>query len=349
MVANVAVDLKGFVDSLRGTRIGIVYSHRFEDDLQHSWYHRWQTNIIGFFSQAAEHLDAVPVFFDLDQWIQFCARPWGKLDYVVNLNAGNRLLANWAIVPSLASWRRIPVAPCDAPTVLLGEAKDISKILAAANGWQIPKYLEEVTDPTALVVSKPRTFGSSVGLVRLNRSEAQSGDQDIILEEFIPGYDATIVLLYSALSGKLECLGAQAMIPHRDNPTDWMYDSFEKRNPGQRTAVSELLCPVSNELGEAAIRLARAMKSKSVMRIDVRVKSEPSVTTPIRLSDCVFLEANPMPTIGAKNSVTAFAARYVCNNIDHPAISWLSAATKNEIERAAAYILAVFLYAASSK
>jgi hypothetical protein len=342
--------LKEFADLLRGQRVAIVYSHRFGIPLDDNWYHRWQTSVIAMFSQAIEHCGAVPVFFDMDQWLGYCASPSGDVKFMVNLNAGNRSLDQWAIAPALAEWHHIPTFPCSAFTVMLGEAKDVAKRLALGCGWRVPRNFDEGLDGNCEVIRKPRTYGSSVGLERLRLSEVKDpGDPEFIVEEFVRGYDATLVTIFSAVSGRLECEGAQAMLADTSDPADWIYDAFEKRNPGMRTHVEFPFFTVEAELANRAIELTRVFGGKFVSRIDVRVTTPPSPSAPISFQDCVFLEINPMPTIGPANSVTELAARYVERHVDHGQISWIADRAANRIERAAIYLLSCGLLIVSSR
>lgn len=339
-----------FARQLKGRRIAIVYSHRFGVRPDKNWYHRWQTNVIALFSQAAEHCGAIPVFFDIDQWLSFCASSNGEIEFMINLNAGNRALDQWGIAPALGLWRGVPTFPCSAFTVMLGEAKDVAKRLARDCGWTIARTVGEGLGKDCEVVRKPRTYGSSVGLERLALQDVGSfEDEDFIVEEFVPGYDATIVTLYSAASDRLECHGAQAAIPDTGSPTDWVYDAFEKRNPGVRTKVDFIYCPVDAELSERAVHITRVFGGKFVSRVDIRVTSRPSPSVPIKFEDCVFLEINPMPTIGPSNSVTEYAARYVERLSTHEQLAWIPSLTSNRIEQAAIYLLSCGLYVVSSR
>lgn len=342
--------LAHFADQLRGQRVAIVYSHRFGISLDDNWYHRWQTSVIAMFSQAVEHCGAFPVFFDIDQWVGYCGAPTGDVKFVVNLNAGNRSLDQWSIAPALAGWQGIPTFPCNAFTVMLGEAKDIAKTLARDRGWRTPRDFDEGLDNDCEVIRKPRTYGSSVGLDRLRLGSVENPeDPDFVVEEFVRGYDATVVTFFSAVTSRLECQGAQAMVPHLSDPADWVYDAFEKRNPGVRTQVDFPICPVDAELARRAVELTRVFGGRFVSRVDVRVKSPPTPSLPIRFDDCVFLEINPMPTIGPTNSVTELAARYVEHHAGNEQLSWIIGRTANRIERAAIYLLSCGLMVVSSK
>ena len=339
-----------FADRLKGRRIAIVYSHRFGAPLDDSWYHRWQTNVIAMFSQAVEHCGAIPVFFDIDQWLSFCASPTGQVEFMVNLNAGNRALDQWSIAPALGLWCDVPTFPCSAFTVMLGEAKDVAKRLARDCGWQTARSFGEGLNKDSEVIRKPRSYGSSVGLERLQLRDVKNAeDDDYIVEEFVAGYDATIVTFYSVASGRLECQGAQAMVPDTTTPADWVYDAFEKRNPGVRTRVDTFFCAVDAELAQKAVEITRVFGGRFVSRVDVRARSRPSVSAPLKFEDCVFLEINPMPTIGPTNSVTELAARYVEQFSDHEQLAWISLLASNRIERAAIYLLSCGLHVVSSK
>jgi len=342
--------LADFADRLRGQRVAIVYSHRFGVPLDDNWYHRWQTSIIAMFSQAVEHCGAIPVFFDIDQWLSYCASAGGDVKFMVNLNAGNRSLDQWAIVPALGEWIGIPSFPCSAFTVMLGEAKDVAKRLATGCGWRVPRDLEGGLPSDCEIIRKPRAYGSSVGLERLKASEIEDPrDGEFIVEEFVRGYDATVVTFFSAVTGRLECQGAQAILPRTSDPDDWVYDSFEKRNPGVRTQVDFPFLEVDPDLAKRAMEMTRVFGGNFVSRIDVRVTGRPSQSQPVRFEDCVFLEINPMPTIGPTNSVTEMAARYVERHSDHSEISWISRLSANRIERAAIYLLSCGLMVVNSR
>lgn len=348
--AGEAIWLADFASQLRGERVAIVYSHRFGVPLDENWYHRWQTNVIAMFSQAVEHCGAIPVFFDIEQWIAYCATPRDDVRFMVNLNAGNRTLDQLAIAPALGGWRGIATFPCNAFTVLLGEAKDTAKCLARDCGWQTPRNHDEGLSPDDEVIRKPRTYGSSVGLERVRLKDVvEPGDPEFIVEEFVRGYDATVVTFFSAISGELECQGAQAMMPETADPADWVYDAYEKRNPNVRTRITFPYCPVEPELAKRCVELTRVFGGTFVSRVDVRVTSRPSPSTPLRFEDCSFLEINPMPTIGPSNSVTELAAQFVERNAGHDQISWIVERTANRIERAAIYLLSCGLMVLSSK
>lgn len=345
-----ATSLAEFAGRLRDQRVAIVYSHRFGVPLDENWYHRWQTNVIAMFSQAVEHCGAIPVFFDIDQWLHYCASGPADMKFMVNLNAGNRSLDQWAIAPALGEWQRISAFPCSAFTVMLGEAKDVAKRLALSCGWRVPRAFGDRLQGECEVIRKPRAYGSSIGLERLRLRDIEDlRNPDFVVEEFVRGYDATVVTFFSAVSGRLECQGAQAMLPATSDPADWVYDSFEKRNPGIRTHVDFRFCPVDAELAERAVELTRVFGGKFVSRIDVRVTTEPSTSAPIRFEDCVFLEINPMPTIGPANSVTELAARYVEQQADHRQIAWINDRSPNRLERAAIYLLSCGLMVVSSR
>jgi len=344
------IRLAEFAEQLRGQRVAIVYSHRFGAPLDDNWYHRWQTNVIAMFSLAAEHCGAIPVFFDIEQWIAFCAVARDDIKFMVNLNAGNRSLDQLSIVPALGGWRNMATFPCSAFTVSLGEAKDTAKRLAQTGGWATPRTPDDGLAADCEVIRKPRTYGSSVGLERVRLDEiAQPDHPDFIVEEFVRGYDATVVTFLSAVSGQLECQGAQAMLPDTHDPADWIYDAFEKRNPNVRTHVACPMFTVDKELARRAVEMTRIFGGRFVSRIDVRLTSPPSPSAPIRFGDCIFLEINPMPTIGPTNSVTEFAARYVERHAQHEQISWILSLSPDRIERAAIYLLSCGLLVLSPR
>src|ERR1700734_539028 len=346
-----AEPLSEFANYLEAKRIGIVYSDRFSGELAETWYHRWKTNVIAFFSQAVQGVKARPVFFNVDQFISFCsAYDNPNLAFVVNLNAGNRFLDNWAVVPALCQWRGIPVFPSTAMTVMLGENKVLSKIVAHQLGWRIPRSIHDTPEVIDRFIMKPATFGSSVGMQEIDRRVAGSiSVADTVIEEFIPGFDLTLVLLYSSVERDLVCMGAQATVPIIAHPETWTLNAFGKRHPGVRTPVEELLCPVEDELASKSVSLGKLYGSRALTRIDARVSRKPEKKVPIHFGDCTFLEINPMPTVGPTNSVTKFAQEFISANGGHPSLDWLERVQGSAVDLAACYILVGGLYAISSQ
>ena len=146
MNKNPSVEFTNFTSSLQRKKLGVVYSSRFEGDPGKTWYHRWRSDIIGLYSSAAEALGMEPTFFNVDQFLDLSGKSAGQQpDYIINLNAGNRFLGNLSLVPSIAQWRMIPTAFCDARTAIVSEDKRLSKMLAKQTGLTIPKGPSELS------------------------------------------------------------------------------------------------------------------------------------------------------------------------------------------------------------
>ena len=157
-------ELLDFLRSLEGQRLAIIYSDRFEGKPSSTWYHRWRSDVVGFFSEAGEALGMELTFLNVDQLIEMSRLDCGHLPrFLLNLNAGNRFLGNLVIAPALAGWRGRNIAFCDARTALLSEDKPVSRLLAKEAGFQLPKGSKELSVGD-IALFKPTNLGSSVGV-----------------------------------------------------------------------------------------------------------------------------------------------------------------------------------------
>lgn len=342
MNKNPSVEFSNFVSSLQDKRLGVVYSSRFEGNPSKTWYHRWRSDIIGLYSSAAEVLGMEPTFFNVDQFLELSGKSAEQQpDFIINLNAGNRFLGNLSLVPSIAQWRRIPTAFCDARTAIVSEDKRLSKMLAMRAGMIVPKEPSELT-PTADIIIKPVNLGSSVGVSRATNSEHPP--EGYFAEEFVRGLDGTIVLILDCTGTNLFVPGAQLVLPDISDQNGWIYTEEAKQVSNGATSVEYIQVSVSKILSELVIDLAHLCGSKSVARVDVRYTGVRSNEIELNEKNSVFIEYNAMPTLGRKNSVNEFVEQYIHSNTTESVFAYLVSKTADKGCQAAAYLLSSALY-----
>ena len=302
--------LAGFLKTLRGKRLALVYSSRFEGSPSETWYHRWRSDIIGLYSIAAEMLGMEQMFLNIDQFLEISTKPpTQRPEFVVNLNAGNRFLGNLSLVPSVCRWLEIPVAFCDARTAIVSEDKRLSKMLAKDVGFRIPHH-PSPGKKGQKYIAKPIGLGSSVGVQLID--DPSYVPEGYICEEFIQGYDATIVLIKKEEHQRISPLGAKLMVPKIENASSWIYSEAAKE---EAEGSPELECSFV-ELDGCMIKLseelAQSCGSNSVARIDIRYTGPTDSERIILTSDnTVFIEYNAMPTMGRKNSVNEMTEKFI--------------------------------------
>ncbi len=192
--------------------------------------------------------------------------------------------------------------------------KYISKMIAAAEGIPVPKYIlmrdnliEDYNDPedyssfaTTLglpIVVKPNDSGSSVGISVVDTLEdlqpavrkALAVSPTILLEEYIPGRELTVTILDDKALPVVEI-----------KPVDGWYDYTNKYNKGKTNyeAPAKLDESTTQLLQLYALRIWKAMGLSGYARIDFRFDE----VKPF------FLEVNTLPGM-TPLSLTPMAAK----------------------------------------
>jgi len=341
-VSSYTEKLRNFLLELRGQRLAIVYSDRFQGTPSKTWYHRWRSDIVGFFSEAGEALGMELTFLNVDQLIEMSRLESSHLPcFLLNLNAGNRFLGNLVIAPALAGWRGRTLAFCDARTALLSEDKPISRLLAKEVGFLLPRSSEEldVGDPA---LYKPTTLGSSVGVyTKLFDGTVPEG---YMVEEFVRGYDGTLVLVPSCDDGTLITIAAQIIVPGVELPLDWIYSETAKEETDAAPAMDFVDVAYDASVATMAEDLARSAGCNSVARIDFRYDGELGPGATITKSTAHFIELNALPTMGRKNNVTKYTREYILGNKNNPAVKFLLSLSSDHNLCAAMYLLGNSLF-----
>lgn len=292
-------EYKKVLKLLFGKTIAIVYIFEGEDALGYEHYETWKSDVISSWMFAVEELHCLPLIMDIRTFVQKAMnKSLPYIDFVINLNNGNKILSTLGLVPSVCSFLKIPCIPCNTTTIVCGEHKKISNIIAENIGLNVPKNLQ-TSDDTGIV--RPIGLGSSLGVKKgLNNSLQNDG---FIYQEFIKGFDITTPLVFNPISSELEVLPAVIYIPKPFN-VEWFLGEEEKR---LHRGYSKQTVQLSEQAQKKYISLAKEMGIYSYCRIDARLHCETRdefeqlLNNRIPLDKLFFLEINSMPTI--KNNI----------------------------------------------
>lgn len=292
-------DYKEQLKLLFGKTIAIVYIFEGEDALGYEHYETWKTDVISSWMFAVEELHCLPLIMDVRTFVQKAMnRSLPYIDYVINLNNGTKTISTLGLVPSVCSFLKIPCIPCNTTTIVCGEHKKISNIIAESIGLNVPKNL-----PTSdnIGIIRPIGLGSSLGVKKGFNNSLR--DQEFIYQEFIKGFDITTPLLFNPITSELEVLPAILYYPKKFN-VEWFLGEEEKRlHQGYYKQIVHL----SENAQIKYISLAKEMGICAYCRIDARLHCESKeefdylLSNKIPLEKLFFLEINSMPTI--KNNI----------------------------------------------
>jgi hypothetical protein len=295
--------------SLRGKTIAIVYIFENEDAPGSDHYWVWKSDIISGWLNAVQELGCLPFILDVRTFIQKAInRTLPQIDFVVNLNCGSYLLSSMSLVPSMCSFIDIPCIPCNAISIVMSENKRVSNLLAEAKHLNVPKSISKSCENG---IYRPLNLGSSIGV---QKGHFENFTLEGTYQEFIPGYDLTIPIVYNPMIEKLDILPPILYFPKTKDP-NWIYDEEAKRNDND---VIVLPVPyIEEKVKDEILEFARVFPIQTYGRIDVRLKcsekelSKDIVDQTIKHQDLFFIEINSMPTIEANDSF-----EYALNALD---------------------------------
>ena len=287
-----------FLNSLPGKTIAIVYIFKGEKALGFQHYEVWQSDVISSWLMAVEEIKCLPLIIDVRTFISKAANnSLPKIDFVINLSNGATNLSNLGLIPSICSFLNIPCIPCNACSIILGENKKISNIIANSINLNVPRNLS-LTQTNGIM--RPVCYGSSKFVTK---NPTKPIDVDYIYQEFIPGYDFTTPLLFNPITETLEVMPAILYYPNTQD-VEWYLGETEKSTHRGYTKISMSL---DNKTKNKYIDLAKSLEINTFCRIDARLKQEHIDTIDnlrkkqICFDDVFFIEINPMPTI--KNDI----------------------------------------------
>lgn len=285
--------------SLFGKTIAIIYIFEGENEPGYEHYEVWKTDVISSWMFAIEELHCLPLVMDVRTFAQKAMnKSLPYIDYVINLNNGAKILSTLGLVPSICSFLNIPCIPCNTTTIICGEHKKISNIIAEKMRINVPNQLQP-SDNTGII--RPIGLGSSLGVKRGYNTSLPN--DEFIYQEFINGFDITTPLLYNPITAQLEVLPAVLYSPNEAD-VEWFLGEEEKRlHQGYTKKIAQL----SANAQKAYISLAQEIGISSFCRIDARLHCESKdelhelLNSTIPLEKLYFMEINPMPTI--KNNI----------------------------------------------
>jgi hypothetical protein len=315
------------VERIRGGSVALVYAHSFDNETLQAFYLRQRTELLSGYADVVDLLGANPVFYNIDQFVELCARPHqlAKIDYIINVPGGSLELDLITMVSNLAAKMRKPIFPATTTCVSLGQNKPIARRLARELGWLIPDSVS-FGDASAFdrpLILKPKSAGDSYGVRIIDRSQLSDvlDKRNYMLEEFVEGYDFTVYLMLSAITRQYEVLGGSLTIPtdphnrlwYSDNATKFAvsgrgsqrYDRLViKREPRATTRALQGLCRQTCDVFGVS----------TVARMDFRLPEFPSRFHDIDIHDCRFLEFNALPSITTSGSWQHFIRQHLATH-----------------------------------
>lgn len=310
------------LSQLRGKTIAIVYIFENEDaaGFQHYWV--WKSDIISGWLNAVQEIGCLPFILDVRTFIQKAMnRDLPHIDYVINLNCGSCELSAMSLVPAVCSFLAVPCIPCDAASIVISENKSISNIIARAHKMNVPN---DLAWNSSNGIYRPLNLGSSIGVTV---GHAESADSKGTYQEFIPGYDITVPIIYNPCLDDIDMLPPIIYIPENLDP-NWIYDEQEKIKDNGFTTYP--MTKIENKAKEMILKFARAIPIKTFGRIDMRFKSfgeklsREVIYDTLTANDLYFIEINSMPTIEKEDSFE-YAINAVNNDNQHSLYRYISA------------------------
>lgn len=286
--------------SLQGKTIGIVYTYEGEEAPGFSHYHFWRSDIISNWLLAVQKLHCRPFILDVRTFVEKAiAQTLPHLDFVLNLNCGGCELSPMALVPSLCSFFHIPCIPCDANTILDGENKRISNLIARATGLQVP---EDLAYDKPNGIFRPLNLGSSIGV---ERGPILDSKKEGLYQEFIPGYDITTPIVYNPITDKMDFMPTVLYLS-KDENTDWyLGEEYKESRSGFTRKTIHL---ISDDLQKKYLKFISNTSVMTYCRIDARIKCTSRthlnriLKEPLNSENIYFVELNTMPTVWTNNA-----------------------------------------------
>lgn len=286
-------EFKEMQNSIKGKTIAIVYIFEGETSKGFEHYDIWQSDVISEWLLAIQENACHPLILDVRTFIQKAMdKSLPHIDFVINLNAGNKILSTLGLVPSVCSFLDIPCIPCNTVSIISGEHKGIANCIANSMNLNLPNN----NPPADKSIFRPYNFGSSRGVVKgISKYSNKSG----VYQEFIKGYDITTPLLYNPISGKLEALPTVMYYPENKDINWFFNEDVKEKRGGYKKKIVEIDPKIEAEY----IKLANNLGINCYCRIDARIKCDSSneweqiVKSPIPASKIFFIEINPMPTL----------------------------------------------------
>lgn len=282
--------------NIKGKTIAIVYIFEGDNESGFNHFFIWKSKILTKWMNAIEELHCLPLILDVRTFVDKAInRTLPHIDYVLNMNSGTYDLSVMALVPATCCSINVPCIPCNAVTIVTGENKRFSNLIAQGLEIQTPK---ELAPDVENGIFRPINLGNSLGVRRKFSSEYEDG----IYQEFILGYDITTPIVYNPLTQKMELLPTIMYLSHNEQ-MNWYNGEDQKRT---RTGYTFKIVTIDRLVEEKYLKLVQTLGIQTFCRIDARVKCLDKVyhgaTVNVSYSDVYFIEINVMPTIRENNN-----------------------------------------------
>lgn len=289
-------DFKNNFFEIKGKTIAVVYIFEGDTNSGFSHFFIWKGKILTEWINAIEELHCLPLILDVRTFIDKAInKTLPHIDYVLNMNSGTNALSVMALVPAMCCSINVPCIPCNAVTIVTGENKHLSNLIAKGVGIQVPLNLDPNNENG---IFRPINLGNSLGVKRGSLSENKNG----IYQEFIFGYDITTPIVYNPLTQKMDLLPTVMYLANNER-MDWFNGEDEKRT---RTGYKFKIVQLDQFIEEKYVELVQTLGIQTFCRIDARVKcmdkTYHSDKNIVSHSDVYFIEINVMPTIRENNN-----------------------------------------------
>lgn len=278
---------------IQGKTIAVVYIFEGEDSKGFEHYDIWKSDVISEWLGAIQENHCRPLIMDVRTFVQKAMNnTLPHLDFVLNLNAGNKILSTLGLVPSVCSFLNIPCIPCDTVAIIAGEHKGIANYIAEAARLNIPMS----NPPQGESIFRPLNFGSSRGVVK---GKSYNSTSSGIYQEFIRGYDITTPVLYNPLADDLQVLPT-VMYYSEDKNIEWFFNEEVKEKRG---GYKKRILQLDEKTKSKYIDLAKKLGISCYCRIDARIQCDSENEWETICSETIpdnkvfFIEINPMPTL----------------------------------------------------
>lgn len=283
------------LQAIKGKTIGIIYVYEKPDLQVKRHYDAWEGDVLSNWIHAVYELHGLPLVMDVNTFTEKMAyHSLPPLDYVVNLCNGFFDLPSLGLVPSLCAYYSIPCIPCNSDLLLIGENKPLSNLIASTCGFRLPQKLSEESEKS---ITRPFYLGSSKGVYRGKKEAAIN--KNTFIQEFVPGFDTTVPILFNPLDEELVVLPAVGYLPTNLDP-NWFLGEHQKETHSE---YEKCIVSIDDCAKQAIIQMVKKVGITSYCRLDFRTKCislnemETRFSSEIRLEDLFFMEINPLPTI----------------------------------------------------
>ena len=282
------------IQAIKGKTIGIIYVYEKLDSQAKRHYDAWEGDVLSNWIHAVYELHGLPLVMDVNTFTEkMTHHSLPPLDYVVNLCNGFFDLPSLGLVPSLCAYYSIPCIPCSSDLLLIGENKPLSNLIASTCGFRLPQQLSEESEKS---ITRPFYLGSSKGVYR-----GKKGARNIntFIQEFVPGFDTTVPVMFNPLDEELVVLPAVGYLPTNLDP-NWFLGERQKETHSE---YEKCIVSIDDYAKQAIIQMAKKVGITSYCRLDFRTKCIPRnemksrFSSEIGLEDLFFMEINPLPTI----------------------------------------------------